>query len=74
MWEELSHSDTDNNAQEAIDNLIDRLAEEGHCAVIEVAEAEKNHYEDEYVVGGNEGLALVHYGSLRIIPVMLRNG
>ena len=54
--------------QDALDILIDQLELEGLTGlVISEAELERGDFqEDEYVVGGNHGRALLHHGTLLI--------
>lgn len=51
-----------------VDVAIDQIEERegvGH-SLRYLDEAEKEYNEDEYVVGGNHGLALMHYGNFDI--------
>ena len=54
-----------------VDILIDNLEKDGvkepYLLSVDQAEAELN--EDEYVIGGNHGLALVHNGNFNIVPI-----
>ena len=54
--------------QEAVGNLIDKLEAEGSTGiVVALDEIDKmDLYDDEYIIGGNHGLALLHYGQLLI--------
>ena len=63
---ELDHPTTDYGA--ILDITIDNLEKDGVGApyLIDIDEAEKEYNEDEYVIGGNHGLALVHNGNFMI--------
>ena len=54
-----------------LDMAIDQIEErEGvGCVLLNLDEAEKQFNEDEYVIGGNHGLALIHYGNFEIREV-----
>lgn len=53
--------------QDALDVVIDNLEKNGASNIYDLSEIENgDFYEDEYVVGGNHGVALVHYGEFRI--------
>lgn len=56
--------------QDAVDQLIDKLEEQGDSSVISIDQAEKDLSSDEYVIGGNHGLALTHYGTFYIKEVL----
>ena len=54
------------NEQEAVDNLIDKL-EADESIVVTLDEIDRDGYhDDEYIIGGNHGLALLHYGQFYI--------
>lgn len=60
------------NEQDALDVVIDNLEKDGITYDInEIEELQNNEeiYEDEYVIGGNHGVALVHYGEFVVTPV-----
>lgn len=66
----------DNDLQQLIDPFSDDNAyawgedEKGHqCLVEEDNPSEVAFYEDEYVVGGNYGKVLVHYGQFDITEI-----
>lgn len=54
--------------QDALDILIDQLEQEGLTGLLlSEAELESGEYgEDDYIVGGNHGRALLHHGALHI--------
>lgn len=54
--------------QDALDILVDKLEAEGSegCFVSQEEIDSGNVYPDEYVIAGNHGRALMHYGELRI--------
>lgn len=55
------------NEQDALDKIIDKLEREQANNIYTLDEIENSDfYEDEYVIGGNHGVALVHYGVFRI--------
>ena len=58
------------NAQELLDICIDRLEEQGNegCFISwkDTIEEGGEHYEDEYIIGGNHGRLLYHGGNFRI--------
>ena len=56
------------SAQDALDILIDQLESEGceGCFLSRNDLDSGQYYEDEYVVGGNHGRALLHHGILLI--------
>lgn len=66
---EMDERTTDYGA--VLDKAIDQIEErEGvGYALKHIDEAEEEYNEDEYVVGGNHGLALVHYGNFEIREV-----
>lgn len=59
--------------QNAIDKIIDKLEEEGSEGCFlkpeEIAENGGEHYEDEYIIGGNHGRILYHGGNFYIKEV-----
>ena len=57
--------------QKVVDKLIDTLESEGkmgYLMTINEAEAE-GYYEDQYTIGGNHDLALIHNGNFNIEPL-----
>lgn len=55
------------NEQEALDTVIDNLEKKNSSDIYTIDEIENSDfYEDEYIIGGNHGVALVHYGEFRI--------
>ena len=57
------------NEQEAVDNMIDRIEADEYIVgiVITLDEIDETGYhDDEYIIGGNHGLALLHYGQFLI--------
>lgn len=56
--------------QDAVDKMIDELEKEGAEGYFlkweETAEEGGDYNEDEYIVGGNHGRILVHYGNFSI--------
>ena len=54
-----------------VDILIDNLEKEGvkEPYLLQLDKAEEEYNEDEYVVGGNHGLALIHNGNFNITPI-----
>ena len=65
----LDRETTDNQA--VLDILIDGLEDAGvgEPYLIPIDQAEEEYNSDEYVIGGNHGLALVHNGNFFIEPV-----
>lgn len=63
---EMDERTTDYGA--VLDKAIDQIEErEGVGNTLRyINEAEEEYNEDEYVVGGNHGLALIHYGNFNI--------
>ena len=57
------------NEQDALDVVIDNLEKQGNTydmSEIETMKSNGDIYDDEYVIGGNHGVALRHYGEFRI--------
>lgn len=55
------------NEQDALDKIIDQLEHDDNSNIYTFDEVENEGlYDDEYVVGGNHGVALRHYGEFRI--------
>lgn len=55
------------NEQEAFDVVVDNLEKKNVSNIYTIDEIEKEDIaEDEYIIGGNHGVALVHYGEFRI--------
>ncbi len=56
--------------QDALDKMIDELEEEGSegyfITLEETHEEGGEYYEDEYIIGGNHGRILLHYGNFNI--------
>ena len=56
--------------QDALDKMIDELEEEGSEGYfITLEETQENggdYCEDEYIIGGNHGRILLHYGNFNI--------
>ncbi len=56
--------------QDAIDKMIDKLESEGKEGLFltenDLIENGGDHYDDEYIIGGNHGRILYHGGELRI--------
>ncbi len=54
-----------------VDILIDGLENDkvGDPYLLDLDKAEQEYNEDEYVVGGNHGLALIHNGNFNIEPI-----
>jgi hypothetical protein len=54
--------------QDAIDVLVDTMEERGDMGFFVTNEEieEEGIFEDEYVIGGNHCLNLMHYGTFRI--------
>jgi hypothetical protein len=59
--------------QDALDKMIDELEAEGSEGYFlkweDTTEEGSDHYEDEYIVGGNHGRILHHYGIFNIKEV-----
>lgn len=57
-----------------LDKAIDQMEERGETGQFieyeDTVEGGGDIYEDEYVVGGNHGLILLHHGSFEIEPVI----
>lgn len=55
-----------------VDILIDNLEAKGDLGssyLVDIDTAEQDYNEDEYVIGGNHGLALIHNGMLNIFEI-----
>ena len=59
--------------QDAVDKMIDKLESEGKEGLFlqpdEIQENGGEHYDDEYVIGGNHGRILYHGGNFNIEEV-----
>jgi len=65
-WLHVWHS-SGGNEGEALDNLIDNIV--ATCPGVVMAENDaitQRFTPDQYIIGGNNGLALVHHGALNI--------
>ena len=72
-WAEVHHVQVEDfeHEQDAVDKLIDKF-ERTDCTGFLLTQDDMDsgeYYSDEYVVGGNHGLGLHHYGLFRIEEV-----
>lgn len=61
------------NEQDAVDKLIDSLEQEHDSSVIKYTD-DIELGEDEYLIGGNHGLVLMHYGTFDIEEIIEKEG
>lgn len=58
-------------AQDAVDKMIDQLERDKNdgCFLSQKQIDSGEHFEDEYVIGGNNGRYLHHHGIFSVVPI-----